>query len=602
MKLAKKLKIDSVLRADVLVVGAGGAGLRCAAAICNRRPGTRIVAVTKVHSPQKSHTSTAQGGMAAVDPKDPIDKVVYHMFDTWKGSDCSADQNIIKKVCEAAWEQIVWLERHGMHFSRTEEGRIAKRPFGGHMLNFGEVKAFRSCYEADRTGKGIMDTVWGESLRHGVVFLNQSVATELLFRNGRCVGAIVFMEQNGRFVAVLAKATVMATGGKTRMYQVSTNCRQNTGDGLALILQAGLPVMDVEAVQFHPTGIVGPGILASEALRGEGAILRNKDEEPFMERYAPTAKDLAPRDLVSRCILTEIREGRGCIHPDHKLPHVWLDLRHIPEHVHKTRIQEVCGFFCKFVGVEPQHELCPVTPTAHYQMGGAPTNEFGEVQKDPQHIVPGLYACGEFAAASLHGHNRLGTNSLLELITMGKVVGERVSDYIEDAEEPGDIPQDAGTHVFSQFAGYLEAEGQERYAEIRDALRVLMMDKVGVFRNEKGLTEAIDELKELKDRAGRLALSSKSRIMNVELIQFWEMDHLLDISMVIAQSALARKESRGGHYREDYPERSPEFHYHTLACMTEYGKVTLDKRPIDMSIYEAKGEHYERFGIIERKY
>ncbi|NVM56649.1 MAG: FAD-binding protein [Desulfobacterales bacterium] len=600
--MEKKLRIDSVLRPEVLVIGAGGAGLRCAAQICECRPGTRIIAVTKVHSPQKSHTSTAQGGMAAVDPKDPVDKIICHMFDTWKGSDCSADQNIIRKVCESAWEQVVWLERHGMHFSRTEDGRIAKRPFGGHMLNFGQIKAFRACYEADRTGKGIMDTVWGESLKHGVVFLNQSVATELLFRNGRCIGAIVFMEQNGNFVAILAKATVMATGGKTRMYQVSTNCRQNTGDGLALILQAGLPVMDLEAVQFHPTGIVGPGILASEALRGEGGILRNEDGEPFMERYAPTAKDLAPRDLISRCIMNEIREGRGCIHPDHKLPHVWLDLRHIPEYVYKTKIQEVSGFFRKFVGIDPQRDLCPVTPTAHYQMGGAPTNEFGEVQKDAEQIVPGLYACGEFAAASLHGHNRLGTNSLLELITMGKVVGESVATYIEHAEDPGDVPQDAGSHVFAQFSGYLEAQRQERYAQIRDALRVLMMEKVGIFRNEKGLTEAIEELKGLKERARDMKLSGKSLLMNHELIQFWELDHLLDISMVIAQSALARKESRGAHYREDYPERNPEFHYHTLAYMTDYGKATLGMRPIDMSIYEARGEYYEKFGIIERKY
>jgi succinate dehydrogenase / fumarate reductase flavoprotein subunit len=600
--LRNKLKIDSVLRPDVLVIGAGGAGLRCAAEICERRPGTNVVVVTKVFSPQKSHTSTAQGGMAAVDPKDPVDKIIYHMFDTWKGSDCSSDQNIIKKVCESAWEQVLWLERHGMHFSRTEEGRIAKRPFGGHMLNFGEVKAFRACYEADRTGKGIMDAVWAESLKHGVACLNQSVAAELLFKNGRCIGAIVFMEQNGKFVAVLAKATIMATGGKTRMYQVSSNCRQNTGDGLALVLQAGLPVMDLEAVQFHPTGIVGPGILASEALRGEGAILRNKDGEPFMEHYAPTAKDLAPRDLVSRCIMTEIREGRGCIHPDHKLPHVWLDLRHLPDYVHKTRIQEVCSFFLKFVGVDPQKELCPVAPTAHYQMGGAPTNEFGEVQRDAEHIVPGLYACGEFAAASLHGHNRLGTNSLLELITMGKVVGERVATYLHDAEDPGEPPQDAGNHVFGQFSRYLESQGGERYAEIRDALRVLMTAKVGVFRNERGLTEAIQELKELKERAGRMEPVGKSLVMNPELLQFWELDHLLDVSMVIAHGALARKESRGGHNREDYPARSPEFQYHTLAYMTEFGTVTLGRRPIDMSIFEARGEHYEKFGIIERQY
>ena len=600
--MINKLRVDSVLRSDVLVIGAGGAGLRCAAEICERRPGTKVIVVTKVFSPQKSHTAAAQGGMAAVDPKDPVDKIVYHMFDTWKGSDCSSDQNVIKKVCESAWEQIVWLERHGMHFSRTEEGRIAKRPFGGHMLNFGEVKAFRAAYEADRTGKGIMDTVWGESLKHGVVSLNQSLAAELLFENDRCTGAIVFMEQNGKFVAVLAKATVMATGGKTRMYQVTSNCRQNTGDGLAILLQAGLPVMDLEAVQFHPTGIVGPGILASEALRGEGAILRNKDEEPFMARYAPTAKDLAPRDLVSRCIMTEIREGRGLIHPDYKLPHVWLDLRHLPEYVHKTRIQEVSGFFSRFVGVDPQKELCPVAPTAHYQMGGAPTNEFGEVQRNAEEVVPGLYACGEFAAASLHGFNRLGTNSLLELITMGKVVGERVAAYLDDAQVPGNVPQDGGQHVFGRFSRYLEAQGDERHADIRHALRVLMTDKVGVFRTEEGLTQAVEELKALKDRSTRMTLSSTSLVMNQELLQFFELDHLLDVSIVIAHGALHRKESRGGHNREDYPERSPEFQYHTMAHMTEYGKVTLGRRPIDMSIFEAAGEHYEKFGIIERQY
>ncbi|MBW2317761.1 MAG: FAD-binding protein [Deltaproteobacteria bacterium] len=601
--MTNTLKIDSVLRPEVLVIGAGGAGLRCAAAICENRPGTSVVAVTKVHSPQKSHTSTAQGGMAAVDPNDPMDKIVYHMFDTWKGSDCSADQNIIKKVCESAWEQIVWLERHGMHFSRTEQGRIAKRPFGGHMLNFGQVKAFRACYEADRTGKGIMDTVWGETLKYGITFLNQSIAAELLFDNDRCIGAVVFLEQSGKFVVILAKATIMATGGKTRMYQVSTNCKQNTGDGLALVLQAGLPVMDVEAVQFHPTGIVGPGILASEALRGEGAVLRNAEGEPFMERYAPTARDLAPRDLISRCIMKEIREGRGCIHRDHKLPHVWLDLRHIPEHVHKTRIQEVCGFFRKFVGVDPQHELCPVTPTAHYQMGGVPTNEFGEVQRNAQQIVQGLYACGEFAAASLHGHNRLGTNSLLELITMGKVVGDKIAEYIKDADLPPESPPEGtGCEIFSRFSRYFEARGKESYAIIRDELRQTMMEKVGVFRTGTGLSETIDKLTELKSRAGQMQLHSRSLVMNQELVQFWELDHLLEVSMVIAQCALARKESRGGHYREDYPERDPEFHHHTLAFMREYGNVNLDKRPIDMSIYEAKGEHYEKFGIIERKY
>ncbi len=595
------LTVDSTLRCDVLIIGAGGAGLRAAAQIGERRPGTRIIALTKVVSPQKSHTTTAQGGMAAVDPKDPMDRPIFHTFDTWKGSDCSADQNVIKKVCDIGWDEVVWLERHGMHFSRTEEGRIAKRPFGGHMLDFGERMAFRACYEADRTGKGIMDTVWAESLKYGVEFIGQCVATELLFRDGQCIGAIIFRYPEGRFLAILAKATIIATGGNTRMYLVSSNCRGNTGDGLVLALQAGLPVMDLEAVQFHPTGMVGPGILASEALRGEGAILRNKDEEPFMERYAPTAKDLAPRDLISRAIIQEIREGRGLFHEGHNAHHVWLDLRHLPKEVHEKKIQEVCSFFKRFVGVDPEKDLCPVAPTAHYQMGGIPTNEFGEVQSDSQGIVPGLFACGEVAAASLHGLNRLGTNSLLELITMGRVTGERVVAYLKDATGPEEPP---GSHpiVFDQFSTYLNAQGKEKYAQVRDSLRNLMMEKVGIFRTEKSLVEAIEALAELRERATHIPLGTTSLRANQDLWQIWELNNLITVSMVIAQGALARKESRGAHFREDYPERSDGFNYHTLVYMPQFNEVTFGKRPIDMSIFEAKGEHYELFDYIEREY
>jgi succinate dehydrogenase / fumarate reductase flavoprotein subunit len=600
--MGEKLTIDSTLKCDVLVIGAGGAGLRAAAQIGEQRPETKIIALTKVVNPQKSHTTTAQGGMAAVDPKDPEDRPIFHMFDTWKGSDCSADQNVIKKVCETGWEEVVWLERHGMHFSRTEEGRIAKRPFGGHMLNFGEKKSFRACYEATRTGKGIMDTAWDESLKYGVDFIGQCIATELLFEGNRCSGAIIFRYPEGKFLAILAKATIVATGGKTRMYQVSTNCRGNTGDGLVLALNAGLPVMDLEAVQFHPTGIIGPGILASEALRGEGGILRNKDEEPFMERYAPTAKDLAPRDLISRSIITEIREGRGIFNEDHNAHHVWLDLRHLPKEVHEKKIQEIESFFRRFVGVDPEKELCPVTPTAHYQMGGIPTNEFGEVQSDTQTIVPGLFACGEAAAASLHGLNRLGTNSLLELITMGKVTGERVIEYLKDAKGPEKISSDAGHIVFNQFSTYLNSQGKEQFGQVRDTLRNLMMEKVGIFRSEKPLTEAIETLKELKEKAKGTKIGLTSLQTNQDLWQIWELNNLITVSMVIAQGALARKESRGAHFREDYPERSNEFNYHTLVSMPEFAKITFGKRPIDISMFDAKGERYELFDYIERKY
>ncbi len=600
--MGENLTIDSTVTCDVLVIGAGGAGLRAGAYIGEQRPGTKIIALTKVVSPQKSHTTTAQGGMAAVDPKDPTDRAIFHMFDTWKGSDCSADQNVIKKVCAMGWEEMVWLERHGMHFSRTEEKRIAKRPFGGHMLNFGETKAFRACYEASRTGKGIMDTVWNESLKHGVTFIGQCVATELLFKDDTCVGAIIFRFPDGTFSAILAKATIVATGGNAKMYLVTSNCRGNTGDGLALALNAGLPLMDLEAVQFHPTGMVGPGILASEALRGEGAILRNKDEEPFMERYAPTAKDLAPRDLISRAIITEFREGRGLFHEGHKAHHVWLDLRHLPKEVHEKKIQEVSSFFKRFVGVDPEKDLCPVTPTAHYQMGGIPTNEFGEVQKDPQAIVPGLFACGEAAAASLHGLNRLGTNSLLELITMGRVIGDKVVEHLKDAPEPEGPPSDAGHIVFDQFSTYLASQGTESFAKIRDTLQNLMMEKVGIFRTEKHLLEAIEKLKELREKAKHIPIGTTSLKANQNLWQIWELNNLITVSMVIAHGALARKESRGAHFREDYPERSAEFDYHTFVYMPEFDKITFGRRPIDMSIFEAKGEHFELFDYIERKY
>jgi succinate dehydrogenase / fumarate reductase flavoprotein subunit len=598
--MGNTLRIGSTMNCDVLIIGAGGAGLRCAAEILEKKPGSRIIAVTKVSHPQKSHTVTAQGGMAAVDPKDPLDKPIYHMFDTWKGSDCTADQNIIKKIIDASWEQIAWLENHGMHFSRNENGRLSKRTFGGMTLNFGESSAMRSVFEADRTGKGIMDTVWGETLKRGISFFNQSIATELIFKGDRCIGAIVFREQVGEFVAILSKATVFATGGNGQVFKITTNCRQNTGDGLAVVLQEGLPIMDPEAVQFHPTGIVGPGILASETLRSVGGILRNKDMERFMERYAPKMKELAPRDMVSRAIETEIREGRGVLNPDHHIQHVWIDLRHLPDYVHEEQIPEVTSFFRKFVAIDPRKELCPVRPSNHYQMGGIPTNEFGEVQKTPQKIMHGLFAVGECAAASFHGFNRLGSNSILELITMGRFVGERVIEYLE---EPVDaLPSGAGARSFSQFSRFMEAKGKDNVGRIRDAVQAVMTEKVSVFRVEKGLLEAIEALQELKDRADRASLSSSSYAMNQDLMQRWELDNLLRISMVIAQSALRRKESRGGHFREDFPERKNEFNYHTLASMSEYGKVHFEKRPVDMSLFEAKGAYYEKFDMIERRY
>jgi len=595
------LHIHTTLNCDLLVVGVGGAGLRSAVEVLEKRPETRVLAITKGAHPQKSHTSTAQGGLAAVDPRDPVDKPIFHMFDTWKGSDCTADQNIIKKISQASWNEIIWLENRGMHFSRNSDGKLSKRTFGGHTLNFGKASAYRAVFESDRTGKGIMDTAWGEAIKRNISFLNKTLVTELILKDNRCVGAVIFMENQGKFVRVFSRATIIATGGSGQVFKVTTNCRQNTGDGLALALQAGLPVMDPEAVQFHPTGIVGPGILASETLRSVGGILRNKDLEPFMERYAPKTKELAPRDLVARAIESEIRQGRGIINPDHNIPHVWIDLTHLPQSMHDKQIPEVTGFFKKFVNLDPKTELCPVRPSNHYHMGGIPTDESGRVQTASGQIVAGLYAVGECAAASFHGFNRLGTNSLLELITMGKFVGQNALQYLKEAgaKRPANTSEGAS---FTRFSRYLEGTGKDNIGKIRAALRTLMTEKVGVFRTGQELTATVNEIKALKVRADQTALAGKSLTMNQELVQRWELDNLLAVSMVIAQSALKRKESRGAHYRDDYPDRKDEFNYHTLASMQAFGKTEFGQRAIDMSIFEAGGENSEHFDMIDRKY
>ena len=522
------------------------------------------------------------------------------MFDTWKGSDCTADQNVVKKICEAAWEQILWLENRGMHFSRDQDGRLSKRTFGGHTVNFGEASAYRAVFEADRTGKGIMDTCWGETLKRGISFINQCMATELIVKKNQCSGCIVFNQHEGEFVRILAKATVLATGGSGQVFKVTTNCRQNTGDGLALILQSGLPVMDPEAVQFHPTGIVGPGILASETLRSVGGILKNMDLEPFMERYAPKMKDLAPRDLVARAMASEIRKGRGILNPDHNVRHVWIDLRHLPDTVHEKQIPEVTGFFKKYLNLNPKEELCPVHPSNHYHMGGIPTNDVGEVQTVSRDTIAGLFAVGECAAASFHGFNRLGTNSILELITMGTFAGQRVLQYLESV--PDQLSPGKGELSFQRFAQYLEVDGKDSIGQIREALRTLMTEHMSIFRSEAGMRATIDTINELKKRSDQSGLTSASLRMNQELVQHWELDNLLAIAMTMTRAALNREESRGAHFREDFPERSDDFNYHTLVSMDRFGVTQMGRREVDMSIFEEGGENADKFGLIERKY
>lgn len=599
--MGNDVRIGTNLQCDVLIVGAGGAGLRCAAQVLEKMPGARIIALTKVPHPQKSHTSTAQGGLSAVDPGDPLDSTLFHMFDTWKGSDCTADQNVVKKVCESAWEQILWLEHCGMHFSRNSQGKLSKRTFGGHTINFGKASAYRAVFEADRTGKGIMDTGWGETLKRGITYMNHAIAVELLIEDNHCGGCIVFTMKDGKFVKIQAKSTVIASGGSGQIFQITTNCRQNTGDGLALALDAGLPLLDPEAVQFHPTGIVGPGILASETLRSVGGILRNKDHEPFMVHYAPKMKELAPRDLVARAIESEIREGRGAMNPDYNIAHVWIDLRHLSDDVHTNQIPEVSSFFKRYVNLDPRVDLCPVRPSNHYHMGGIPTDEYGQVHDRKLQTITGLYAIGECACASFHGFNRLGTNSILELITMGKLVADRVVEFLKN--EPVAVPEKSGKDLFRQkFSSYLAADGDDSLGEIRSAMRRVMTENVGVFRTEHSISEALTQLGELKRRARMAAVFGKSLVMNQEIVQMWEVDNMLNVATVMAEAALHRKESRGAHFRDDYPERKNEFNYHSMATVDESGGVHLDRREVDLSLFHAGGENFEQFDFIERKY
>jgi succinate dehydrogenase / fumarate reductase, flavoprotein subunit len=598
--MGNHLTIHSTRRCDVLIIGAGGAGLRCAVQILEKQPDLKILAVTKVAHPQKSHTSTAQGGLSAVDPRDKTDSPIYHMFDTWKGGDCTSDQDVVKRIVEGGWGEIQWLERRGMHLSRNDEGNISKRQFGGHTTEFGKGDALRAIFEADRTGKGMMDTIWGEALKRGTVFLNFSVATEILFHEGVCAGAVLFNFKDGEFTKVLAKATILATGGSGQVYRITTNCRGNTGDGLAAILRAGLPIMDAEAVQFHPTGIVGPGILASEALRSEGGILRNKDLEAFMERYAPKMKNLAPRDIVARSIETEIREGRGIMNPDHGIEHVWIDLRHLPEYVHEVKLKEVASFFKTYANLDSRTQLLPVRPSNHYHMGGIPTNADGAVQRATGEMIPGLFAIGECACASFHGFNRLGTNSLVELLVMGKVTGESILSCIKDMRIVD--PAGAGEQTLSRFSGYLAARGTENTGKIRLEMRDMMTRKVGVFRNEQGMRETVAALEDYHRRSAGAAIATQGLRTNQELLERWELDNLLDVAVVIAQGALMRQESRGAHFREDFPERSDAFQFHSIESMTEFGKVLFARRPVDMSLYKTGDAHSEHFKVIPRKY
>ena len=572
---------------DAVVVGGGGAGLMAALHL-TRAGNVKTAVLTKIY-PTRSHTGAAQGGIGAALGNLEEDSPEWHAFDTVKGSDYLGDQDAIEVMCREAPEVIIELEHMGLPFSRTEDGRIAQRRFGGHSHHFGEGPVRRSCYAADRTGHMILQTLYQQCIKNDVTFYDEYQVVDLVMSEGRCAGIVAYELATGELHIFHAKSVLFATGGHGRIFSVTSNAYAFTGDGPAIAFRNGIPLEDMEFFQFHPTGIAKLGILITEGVRGEGGVLRNNDGERFMERYAPTMKDLASRDVVSRAIYLEIREGRGI----GGQRYVHLDATHLGREVVETKLPDIADFCRTYLGVDPAVDPIPIQPTAHYAMGGIPTDVNGRVVLDDwKTILPGLYAAGECACVSVHGANRLGTNSLLDLVVFGRRAGRDMARFCQEADLPP-LPTDAIEAARERFDGLLSGTGDEVVATIRDELQHTMMDNVGVFREEQGLKAAVEKVRELKERYQRVRVQDKGKVFNTELLEAWELGNLLDVAEVTAVSALNRTESRGAHSREDYPERNDEeWLKHTLAYRTEDGGIELRYKPVVITKFEPKERVY----------
>ena len=556
-----------VRKFDAIVVGAGGSGMRASLELA--RANLKVAVLTKVF-PTRSHTVAAQGGIAAPLANSAEDNWHWHMYDTVKGSDYLGDQDAIEYMCRRAIEVVVELEHMGMPFDRLESGRIYQRPFGGHTQSYGSPKmAMRACAAADRTGHAMLHTLYQQNVRANTQFFVEWMALDLVRdpQDGAVVGVVALEMETGEVSIFQAKATLLATGGSGRMFFSSTNAFINTGDGLGMAARAGLPLEDMEFYQFHPTGVYGAGVLITEGVRGEGGYLLNKNGERFMERYAPNAKDLASRDVVSRAMTTEIKEGRGCgEHADHVL----LKLDHLGAEVINLRLPGIREIAIKFANVDPIREPIPVVPTAHYQMGGVPTNYMGQVVApegaSKEAIVPGLYAAGECSCVSVHGGNRLGCNSLLDLVVFGKSSGEQMLKDMRALPMPHrNLPKDAGEATRSRIGRLDGAKSGERVADVLNDLRRSMQAHCGVFRFPEDLVEGVEKIKTIAERAGRTFIADKSKVFNTARIEALELDNLVETAMATAVSAEARKESRGAHTRSDFPARDDKnWMKHTL--------------------------------------
>ena len=580
-------------RYDVVIVGAGGAGMRAA---IEAAPRARTAVLTKLY-PTRSHTGAAQGGMCAALANVEEDNWEWHTFDTVKGGDYIVDQDAAEIMAKEAIDAVLDLEKMGLPFNRTPEGRIDQRRFGGHTRDHGKAPVRRACYAADRTGHMILQTLYQNCVKHDVEFFNEFYALDICLSENEdgeltATGVVAYELATGEIHVFHAKSIVFATGGSGRMYKTTSNAHTLTGDGMGIIFRKGLPLEDMEFHQFHPTGLAGLGILISEAVRGEGGILRNAEGERFMERYAPTIKDLAPRDIVARSMVLEVLEGRGA---GPNKDYVYIDVTHLGEDVLNEKLPDITEFSRTYLGVDPVTEYVPVFPTCHYVMGGIPTNVEGQVLRNNTEIVHGLFAAGECACVSVHGANRLGTNSLLDINVFGRRAGIAAAEYANSASFVP-LPEDPTTMVDGWLETLLSEHGHERVADIRTELQASMDANASVFRTEETLKQALKDVHALKERYAHIRIHDKGKRFNSDLLEAIELGFLLEMAEVTVVGALNRKESRGGHAREDYPTRDDvNFMRHTMAYKKGadlVADIELDYKPVVQTRYEPMERKY----------